>query len=130
MALWFQDPERIERQFTAARAARGRRRARAARAIERWMTGLRPYPTLALFLVPALFAEPAKLGALVLIGDGQILVGSALLISAFALGFLVAEGIYRANRAKLLGIPWFGRCHAIIAGLTGTILRRPRHPAL
>ena len=65
---------------------------------------LRPYPTLALFVVPFVILEPAKPLAAYLIGTGRYFGGMALLIAAELLKLVLVERLFVLTRRKLLTI--------------------------
>lgn len=72
-----------------------------------WIRSLRPYPTLALFIVPVVILEPAKPLAAYLIAMGHI--GSGLLVLGIAelLKLVLIERLFRVGRHKLMSIPAF-----------------------
>ena len=73
------------------------------------VAALPPYAILVLLAVPLAFAEPAKIYALVLIGEGHFASGLAMMGLAYLVSLVVAERIYNAGRAKLRTIPWFAK---------------------
>jgi hypothetical protein len=73
------------------------------------VAALPAYAILVLVAVPMLVAEPAKLYALWLIGEGQLWAGMATITAAYVLSLVVAERIYHAGRTKLRTIAWFAR---------------------
>ena len=82
-----------------------------------WILSLRPYPTLALFMVPVIILEPAKPLAAYLTATGHV--GSALLLLGIAelLKLVLIERLFNLCRDKLMSIPAFawgyGKfCHA------------------
>ena len=69
-------------------------------AIERWVGSLSPGPALATFLVPSLLLVPVKLAALWFIGEGQPMMGLAVLVLAKLVGTaVVAVGGVRKTLA-------------------------------
>lgn len=85
--------------------------------LERAVAALPPYAILFLLAVPMLIAEPAKLYALWLIGEGLFWAGISVLAFAYALSLLIAERIYRAGESKLETIAWFARLVAWMSGV-------------
>ncbi len=72
-----------------------------------WILSLRPYPTLALFIVPVILLEPAKPLAAYLTATGHV--GSALLLLGIAelLKLVLIERLFKLSRDKLMSIPAF-----------------------
>ncbi|MDB5569450.1 MAG: hypothetical protein JWN93_633 [Hyphomicrobiales bacterium] len=70
---------------------------------------LGPYPSLALLACPIILLEPLKLGALVWIGFGHVVTGTALLIASHALSLLFVERLFAVVKPKLLSMRWFAR---------------------
>src|SRR4030081_3613425 len=75
--------------------------------IRRWITSLRPYPSLALFAVPVIILEPAKPLSAYLLGSGHFFAGAVVFISAEVLKLTVVERLFHLNKEKLLSIPAF-----------------------
>ena len=75
--------------------------------IHRWITSLRPYPTLALFVIPLVILEPAKPFAAYLIATGHVVPGFAVLAIAEILKLVIIERLFSVSRDKLLSIPAF-----------------------
>lgn len=61
---------------------------------------------LVLFAVPFAVAEPLKVYAVLLIGQGRFVTGGAIIIAAYLLSFVVVERIYDAGKLKLLTFGW------------------------
>src|SRR6202051_1999878 len=72
-----------------------------------WASSLRPYPSLALFVVPVVLLEPAKPFAGYLIGTGHFFAGAVTFIMAEVLKLTFVERLFQLNRTKLLSIPAF-----------------------
>ena len=72
-----------------------------------WILSLRPYPTLALFMVPVIILEPAKPLAAYLTATGHV--GSALVVLGVAelLKLVLIERLFNLCRDKLMSIPAF-----------------------
>lgn len=79
--------------------------------VRSWIISLRPYPTLALFVVPILILEPAKPLAAYLTATGHIAVGLTVLGVAEILKLLLIERLFRLSRDKLMSIPAFAWCY-------------------
>ena len=67
----------------------------------------RPYPTLALFVVPVLVLEPAKPVAAYLTATGHVVSGLTVLGVAELLKLVLIERLFRISRDKLMSIPAF-----------------------
>lgn|GEM_PF-1712887 len=75
--------------------------------IERAIGALPPYGVLVLLAVPFVLAEPAKIYALFLIGQGHIILGLVALAGAYLVSVVVVDRIFEAGKAKLMTIGWF-----------------------
>src|SRR5215216_5943769 len=75
--------------------------------VRRWITSLRPYPSLALFAVPVIILEPAKPLSAYLIGTGHFFLGAVVFIAAEVLKLTVVERLFQLNKDKLLSISAF-----------------------
>jgi hypothetical protein len=76
-----------------------------------WIVSLRPYPTLALFIVPVILLEPVKPVAAYLTATGHIVGGLMVLIVGELLKLLLMERLFRVSREKLMSIPVFAWCY-------------------
>ena len=76
-------------------------------AIERWVGRLSPGAALATFLVPSLLLVPVKLAALWFIGEGQPMMGLAVLVLAKLIGTAVVARLFALTRPALLTLPRF-----------------------
>jgi hypothetical protein len=72
-----------------------------------WIVSLRPYPSLALLVVPVIILEPAKPLAGYLIGTGHFGAGAITFVTAEILKLTFVERLFQLNRRKLLSIPAF-----------------------
>jgi hypothetical protein len=72
-----------------------------------WIKSLRPYPTLALFIVPVVILEPAKPLAAYLTATGHVGIGLMLLGIAELLKLVLIERLFKLGRDKLMSIPVF-----------------------
>jgi hypothetical protein len=72
-----------------------------------WVVSLRPYPSLALLVVPLIILEPAKPLAGYLVGTGHFGLGAITFVTAEVLKLAFVEQLFRLNRKKLLSIPAF-----------------------
>jgi hypothetical protein len=76
-----------------------------------WIVSLRPYPTLALFIVPVVLLEPVKPVAAYLTATGHIVGGLMVLIVGELLKLLLIERLFSVSRDKLMSIPVFAWCY-------------------
>ena len=76
-----------------------------------WIVSLRPYPTLALFIVPVILLEPVKPVAAYLAATGHIVGGLMALIVGELLKLLLVERLFSVSRDKLMSIPVFAWCY-------------------
>jgi hypothetical protein len=72
-----------------------------------WAASLRPYPALALLVVPVIILEPAKPLAGYLMGTGHFGAAAITFITAEVLKLTFVEQLFQLNREKLLSIPAF-----------------------
>lgn len=72
-----------------------------------WIRSLRPYPSLALFLVPLIILEPVKPGAAFLAATGHVKLGLTVLVIGEILKLVLVERLFCLNRDKLMSIPAF-----------------------
>ena len=72
-----------------------------------WIVSLRPYPALALLVVPVIVLEPAKPLAGYLMGTGHFGAAAITFITAEVLKLTFVEQLFQLNRNKLLSIPAF-----------------------
>lgn len=86
------------------------------------VAALPPYAILVLLGVPLAFAEPAKLYALVLMGQGHFTMGLATMAMAYLVSLVIVERIYHAGRAKLKTISWFAKLMEWLTGIRERLL--------
>jgi hypothetical protein len=75
--------------------------------LRKWITSLRPYPSLALFAVPVIVLEPVKPVAAYLVATGQGTAALTLLVVGEVLKLVIIERLFKLCRRKLLKIPAF-----------------------
>jgi hypothetical protein len=66
-----------------------------------------PYLSLVLLLVPLALVEPLKLVALVVVGNGHWITGTAVLVGAYAVSLVFIERLFRVVKPKLMTLHWF-----------------------
>jgi hypothetical protein len=76
-----------------------------------WIVSLRPYPTLALFMVPVLVLEPVKPVAAWLTATGHIISGLTVLLVGELLKLILIERLFCISRDKLMSIAAFAWCY-------------------
>jgi hypothetical protein len=79
--------------------------------LRRWIVSLRPYPTLALFMVPVLVLEPVKPAAAYLTATGHIMGGLTVLLVGEILKLVLIERLFSVSRDKLMSIAAFAWCY-------------------
>jgi hypothetical protein len=72
-----------------------------------WIRTLRPYQTLALFLVPLIILEPVKPVAAYFMATGRFTHGVIVLVVGEILKVTIVERLFHIGRDKLLTIPAF-----------------------
>ncbi|MFI5011927.1 MAG: hypothetical protein ACHQAY_06240 [Hyphomicrobiales bacterium] len=81
-------------------------------AVRRFMARLAPYPTLVVFLIPAVVHELMKVAAIFLFRKHQWVAGIAMYIAADIIGIALVAFLFETCKEKLLSIPWFAWCYA------------------
>src|SRR3984885_3312504 len=76
-----------------------------------WIVPLRPYPTLALFMVPVLILEPVKPVAAYLTATGHVMSGLTVLLVGEVLKLILIERLFCISRDKLMSIAAFAWCY-------------------
>lgn len=79
--------------------------------IEARIRALPPYGALAIFLLPTLLLLPVKLLALWLIGQGQVLLGTLVILSAKLAGTAIVARLFSLTKATLMQLAWFARLY-------------------
>jgi hypothetical protein len=79
--------------------------------VRTWIISLRPYPTLALFMVPVLVLEPVKPVAAYLTATGHIAGGVTVLLVGELLKLVLIERLFCISRDKLMSIAAFAWCY-------------------
>ena len=81
----------------------------------RWMEGrirsLPPYGALAIFLVPTLLLVPVKLLALWMLGQGKVLAGTLVILTAKVVGTAIVARLFSLTRDTLMQLAWFARLY-------------------
>ncbi|MBA2672663.1 hypothetical protein [Ramlibacter sp.] len=80
--------------------------------LEARIRALPPYAALALFLLPTLSLLPVKLLALWLIGQGQLLWGTLVIVAAKLVGTAILARLFTLTRHALLRLAWFAVLYA------------------
>ncbi len=79
--------------------------------LEAVISRLSPYPALIVFALPSAILLPVKLGALYLLGQGQILLAGALLVAAKLVSTALVARIFMLTRPALMQLGWFARLY-------------------
>ena len=96
------------------------------RRLERVIAGLPPWAALLAFGVPVLALIPIKLLALYLIGEGQIGLGIALVLSAKLAGTAIAARLFQLTQPALMQLEWFARSYTAFKKWKDRMLRQVR----
>jgi hypothetical protein len=94
--------------------------------IERGIARLPPYAALVVFFLPALLLLPVKLAALWLIGQGQKLLGLAVIVIAKVAGTALVARLFHLTQPALMALPWFARLYARWTAWKEALLARVR----
>jgi hypothetical protein len=79
--------------------------------IERVITRLPPYAALVVFFLPTLLLLPVKLAALWLVGQGQKVLGLAVIVVAKLVGTALVARLFQLTQPALMTLPWFARLY-------------------
>lgn len=79
--------------------------------IEARIRALPPYAALALFFLPTLLLLPVKLLALWLMGHGQVLAGTLVIIGAKIVGTALVARLFGLTQPALMQLEWFARVY-------------------
>lgn len=80
--------------------------------LERRVQSLSPYAALAIFLLPTLMLLPVKLLALWLIGQGQVIFGTLVILAAKLVGTAVVARLFSLTQPALMQLAWFASAYA------------------
>lgn len=96
----------------------------------RWLEvqirALPPYGALALFLLPTLMLLPVKLLALWFIGQGKVLDGTLVILSAKLVGTATVARLFTLTHPALMQLAWFARAYARWIGWKEALLTQVR----
>ena len=79
--------------------------------LEQRVQTLPPYGALALFLLPTLALLPVKLLALWLIGQGQVVSGTLVILGAKLVGTAIVARLFTLTRPALMQLAWFAQVY-------------------
>jgi len=96
------------------------------RQLEAAIGRLGPRAALAVFLLPTLALLPVKLLALWLIGQGQALLGAAVIVLAKLVGTAVVARLFTLTRPALLRLAWFARWYGRWSAWKAALLAQVR----
>ena len=96
------------------------------RSIEGAVRRLPPYAALALFALPTAMLLPVKLGALWLIGQGQVVAGAVVIVVAKLVGTAVVARLFTLTRPALMRLDWFAAMHGHWTRWKTALLERVR----
>ncbi len=81
------------------------------RRLEQRTRTLPPYGALALFLLPTVALLPVKLLALWLIGHGQVISGTLVILGAKLVGTAIVARLFTLTRPALMRLAWFAQVY-------------------
>ncbi|MHB8949486.1 MAG: hypothetical protein ACYC4S_10520 [Rhodoferax sp.] len=79
--------------------------------LENQVRALPPYAPLALFLLPTAMLLPVKLLALWLIGQGQVLTGTLVIVGTKLVGTAAVTRLFTLTQPALMQLRWFARLY-------------------
>lgn len=94
--------------------------------IRRLSRRLPAYVALVALVVPLAIAEPAKVFALYLIGEGHYISGLVTLAVAYIVSLLLVDTIYEGARPQLRSIAWFARLVDRVSAIRLTVMSAVR----
>ena len=94
--------------------------------VETAIRRLPPYAALGLFALPTLMLLPVKLGALWLIGQGQVVAGAVAIVVAKLVGTAVVARLFTLTRPALMRLKWFSALHGHWTRWKNALLERVR----
>ena len=94
--------------------------------LERRIQTLPPYAALALFLLPTLLLLPVKLLALCLIGQGNVLAGTLVILLAKLAGTAIVARLFSLTQPALLQLAWFAKGYGRWVGWKNALLTQVR----
>jgi hypothetical protein len=94
-----------------------------ARKLRRSIERLGSYPSLLIVAVPLAIAEPLKVAAMFVLGDGHWVVGVIVMICAYAASLFITERLFVIVKPKLLKLPWFATAWSWFVAVRDKALR-------
>jgi hypothetical protein len=73
----------------------------------RLLRRLGPYLSLLVLAVPLAIAEPLKLVAIFVLGEGHFMAGIFVMLGAYAGSLFITDQLFLIVKPKLLTLPWF-----------------------
>ena len=99
-------------------------------AVEQRVKDLPPWAALLVFALPVLALVPVKLLALYLLGNGHLILGFLLVISAKLVGTAIAARLFQLTEPALMRMGWFARLYTPWKIWKNALLEQVRHSAL
>ncbi|HEX4893617.1 MAG TPA: hypothetical protein VFV47_10045 [Hyphomicrobiaceae bacterium] len=94
--------------------------------VEAMVASLPPYAALVVFAAPSALLLPLKLLSLWLIGNGQVVLASALFIGAKVVGTALVARIFQLTQPALMRLTWFARLYGIVIPWKEALVERVR----
>jgi hypothetical protein len=73
----------------------------------RFLTGLGPYPSLLILVVPLAIVEPLKLVSVFIFGESHFIAAVLIMTCAYAASLFVTGRLFKIVKPKLLTLQWF-----------------------
>lgn len=94
--------------------------------VEAMVASLPPYPALLVFAAPSALLLPLKLLSLWLIGQGQIVLATALFVGAKVVGTALVARIFQLTQPALMRLHWFAWLYGIVIPWKEALVERVR----
>ena len=94
--------------------------------VEARIKTLSPYGALAILMLPTLLLLPVKLLALWLMGQGQVMLGTLVIVGAKLIGTAIVARLFGLTKDSLLQLAWFARFYVRWTGWKNALLSQVR----
>jgi len=94
--------------------------------VEARIKTLSPYGALAILMLPTLLLLPVKLLALWLMGQGQVMLGTLVIVGAKLVGTAIVARLFSLTKDALLQLAWFARFYVRWTGWKNALLAQVR----
>jgi hypothetical protein len=94
--------------------------------LEERLARLPAWAAVACFFLPGLMLMPVKIGALLLMGRGQVTAGVGVIVLAKVLGTAIVARFYAVCKPTLMAVGWFRKGHDWLIGIKEALYTRLR----